>query len=142
MQQAESVRKQLTSMMKRKNIPLVSRAFESRDYYPEIRRCVVAGMFMKVAHLERTGQYLTVKDNQLVSIHPSSVLDTKPAWVCFEEFSLTTKQFIRTCTGVRVEWLLDIAPHYYDLENFPDGEAKYDIEQALRRVAAAAKRKS
>ena len=35
---------------------------------------------MQVAHLERTGQYLTVKDNQMVYLHPSTCLDHKPEW--------------------------------------------------------------
>lgn len=35
---------------------------------------------MQVAHLERTGHYLTVKDNQMVHLHPSTCLDHKPEW--------------------------------------------------------------
>lgn len=52
--------------------------------------------------MERSGHYLTVKDNQVVSIHPSSVLDNKPVWCMFEEFVLTSKNYIRTVTGVQV----------------------------------------
>ena len=85
--------------------------------------------------MERTGHYLTVKDNQVVSIHPSSALDSKPPWVMFEEFALTTKNFIRTCTAVRLDWLIDLAPHYYDLENFPPCEAKSELESAYRTAA-------
>ncbi|CAM9631853.1 unnamed protein product, partial [Discosporangium mesarthrocarpum] len=33
------------------------------------------------------------------------------------------------------DWLVDIAPHYYDLENFPECEAKHDLEAVYRRVA-------
>ena len=32
----------------------------------------------QVAHLQKQGHYLTAKDNQVVAIHPSSVLDSKP----------------------------------------------------------------
>jgi pre-mRNA-splicing factor ATP-dependent RNA helicase DHX15/PRP43 len=39
-----------------------------------------------VAHLERTGHYLTVKDNQVVSLHPSTNLDHKPEWVMYDPF--------------------------------------------------------
>jgi len=31
-----------------------------------------------VAHLQKQGHYLTVKDNQVVAIHPSSVIGDKP----------------------------------------------------------------
>ncbi|CAN0540477.1 unnamed protein product, partial [Ectocarpus sp. 8 AP-2014] len=87
----------------------------------------------QVAHLERSGHYLTVKDNQVVSIHPSSVLDNKPVWCMFEEFVLTSKNYIRTVTGVQADWLVEIAPHYFDLENFPECEAKHDLEAVYRR---------
>lgn len=58
----------------------------------------------QVAHLERTGHYLTVKDNQVVQLHPSTVLDHKPEWVLYNEFVLTTKNYIRTCTDIKPEW--------------------------------------
>jgi hypothetical protein len=35
---------------------------------------------LQVAHLERQGTYLTVKDNQVVHLHPSTCLDHKPEW--------------------------------------------------------------
>lgn len=35
---------------------------------------------VQVAHLERTGHYLTVKDHQMVHLHPSTCLDHKPEW--------------------------------------------------------------
>ena len=51
-----------------------------------------------MAHLEQPGHYLTVKDNQQVALHPSTCLSTKPEWVVYNEFVLTTKNYIRTCT--------------------------------------------
>lgn len=35
---------------------------------------------LQVAHLERQGNYLTAKDNQVVHLHPSTCLDHKPEW--------------------------------------------------------------
>ena len=52
-----------------------------------------------MAHLERTGHYLTVKDNQIVQLHPSTCLDHKPEWVLYNEFVLTTKE--RTDSSVK-----------------------------------------
>lgn len=63
----------------------------------------------QVAHLERTGHYLTVKDNQVVQLHPSTVLDHKPEWVLYNEFVLTTKNYIRTCTDIKPEWYVSVA---------------------------------
>jgi len=89
---------------------------------------------MQVGHLERAGHYLTIKDNQVVSLHPSTVLDRKPKWVVYHEFVLTSKNFIRTVTQVEAEWLLEIAPHYYDLSNFPKCEAKRELTQMMMRA--------
>ena len=43
---------------------------------------------------------------------------------------------VRVVTGVRGEWLLDIAPNYYDISSFPKGEVKtalMRIEERVRR---------
>lgn len=62
---ADNVRQQLARIMARFNLKLCSTDFNSRDYYVNIRKAMLAGYFMQVAHLERTGHYLTVKDNQV-----------------------------------------------------------------------------
>jgi pre-mRNA-splicing factor ATP-dependent RNA helicase DHX15/PRP43 len=51
----------------------------------------------------------------------------------YNEFVLTTRSFIRTATNIRGEWLLDIAPIYYDLSKFPPGEAKRVLEGLEKR---------
>ena len=47
----------------------------------------------------------------------------------YHEFVLTSKNYIRTVTDVRGEWLVDLAPHYFDLSNFPAGEARRALER-------------
>lgn len=64
----------------RLGVKMVSTPFEDRSYYTNIRKAILAGYFMQVAHLERQGSYLTVKDNQVVHLHPSTSLDRKPEW--------------------------------------------------------------
>ncbi|KAI0653666.1 P-loop containing nucleoside triphosphate hydrolase protein [Cubamyces menziesii] len=128
--QAENVRSQLLRTMERYEIDLVTTQDERR-LWTNIRKALVCGFFMQVAHKEgEKNAYLTVKDNQVVQLHPSCGLDTSPEWVIFNEFVLTTKPYIRTVTEVRPEWLLEYAPNYYDLSTFPDGETK----RALMRV--------
>ncbi|XP_069061959.1 ATP-dependent RNA helicase DHX15 [Pleurodeles waltl] len=128
---ADNVRQQLSRIMDRFNLPRRSTDFTSRDYYINIRKALVTGYFMQVAHLERTGHYLTVKDNQVVQLHPSTVLDHKPEWVLYNEFVLTTKNYIRTCTDIKPEWLVKIAAQYYDMGNFPQCEAKRQLERII-----------
>ena len=40
----------------------------------------------------------------------STCLDHKPEWVLYNEFVLTTKNYIRTCTDVKPEWLIRSVP--------------------------------
>ncbi|KAI0325143.1 pre-mRNA-splicing factor ATP-dependent RNA helicase PRP43 [Cubamyces sp. BRFM 1775] len=122
--QAENVRSQLLRTMERYEIELVTTQDE-RKLWTNIRKALVCGFFMQVAHKEgEKNAYLTVKDNQVVQLHPSCGLDTSPEWVIFNEFVLTTKPYIRTVTEVRPEWLLEYAPNYYDPSFFPGGETK------------------
>ncbi|KAG1365319.1 putative pre-mRNA-splicing factor ATP-dependent RNA helicase DEAH2 [Cocos nucifera] len=113
---ADNVRQQLARIMARFNLKLCSTDFNSRDYYINIRKAMLSGYFMQVAHLERTGHYLTVKDNQVdtaywsfvahpeVHLHPSNCLDHKPEWVIYNEYVLTSRNFIRTVTDIRGDW--------------------------------------
>ena len=135
MKSADNVRSQLMRIANRYDMNLRSTEFTSRDYYLNIRKAILSGYFMQVAHLERKGSYLTVKDNQEVSLHPSTCLDNKPQWVVYNEFVLTTQNYIRTCTTVEGAWLIEIAPHYFDLSNFPACEAL----QVLQRLYAKKK---
>ena len=38
-----------------------------------------------------------------------------------------------SCSLLQADWLVEIAPHYFDLENFPECEAKHDLEAVYRR---------
>lgn len=132
MKSADDVRKQLANLMDKYELRRVSTDFSSPSYYINIRKALLAGLFMQVGHLERSGTYLTVKDNQVVSLHPSTCLDRKPEWVLYNDFVLTTKNFIRTVTEVKADWLLDVAPQYYEMSNFPECEAKTILSRMLR----------
>ncbi|RAL42057.1 hypothetical protein DM860_011840 [Cuscuta australis] len=100
---ADNVRQQLARIMERFNLKLCSTDINSRDYYINIRKAMLAGYFMQVSHLERTGHYLTVKDNQEVHLHPSNCLDQMSEWVLYNKCMLTSKISIRTVTDIRGE---------------------------------------
>ncbi|CAN4112713.1 unnamed protein product [Withania somnifera] len=112
---ANNVRQQLSHIMTRFNLKLCRTNFNSRDYYVNIRKATLAGYFMQVAHLERTGHYLTVKDNQVVHLHPSNCLDHKPEWVIYN-IRMLTMNF-----------------NNYDLANFPQYEAKRVLERLYKK---------
>ncbi|KAN0128988.1 P-loop containing nucleoside triphosphate hydrolase protein [Lactarius tabidus] len=133
--QADNVRSQLLRIMERLDINLVSKEYDDQTrHHVNIRKSLVCGFFMQVAHKEgEKGSYVTVKDNQTVSLHPSCGLDTQPEWVLFNEFVLTTRAYIRTVSEIRAEWLLELAANYYDLASFPDGEAKQALQRMLKK---------
>lgn len=105
---ADNVRAQLKRIMETHDISLVSTPFQDKNYYTNIRRALLAGFFMQVAMRESSNSkvYKTVKDDQLVMIHPSTSVTSPYDWVVYNEFVLTTKQYVRTVTNIRPEWLL------------------------------------
>ncbi|CAD6502698.1 BgTH12-05288 [Blumeria graminis f. sp. triticale] len=138
LQSADSVREQLKRIMTKSELELMSTDFTDKNYFNNIRRALVSGFFMQVAKKETSGKsYKTVKDDQSVLLHPSTGLGVDSEWVLYNEFVLTTKNYVRTVTSVRPEWLLDIAPNYYDLSSFPNG----DIKTALCKVSEKVKRR-
>lgn len=108
LQSADNVRMQLLRIMEREELEMVSTPFEDKKYYENIRRALCAGLFMQIAKKEAQGKsvYVTIKDNQNVLLHPSTVLAIDAEWVLYNEFVLTTKNYIRTVTAVKPEWLL------------------------------------
>lgn len=137
---ADNARSQVERIMERLQLKRTSTDFSSREYYNNIRKALVSGFFMQVAHREQAGHYLTVKDNQVVLIHPSSSLMHRPEWVIYNEYVLTKQRYIRTVMEVKPEWLLAIAPDYYDLENFPECEAKNKLEHLSLKLENLASR--
>ncbi|TXT06648.1 uncharacterized protein COLE_05979 [Cutaneotrichosporon oleaginosum] len=132
--QADNVRTQLKRNMEKWDLPLVSTAFEDKHYWTNIRQALTCGFFMQVAHKEgEKGSYSTIKDNQVVRLHLSCGLDHTPEWVIYNEFVLTTANFIRTVTEVRPEWLLEYANNYFDPASFPENS---ETRRALERVLA------
>jgi pre-mRNA-splicing factor ATP-dependent RNA helicase DHX15/PRP43 len=94
LQSADNVRLQLKRIMEREELELMSTPFEDKKYYENIRRALVSGFFMQVAKKEANGKtYITVKDNQTVLLHPSTVLGQESEWVIYNEFVLTSKNY-------------------------------------------------
>ena len=49
-------------------------------------------------------------------------------------FVLTSKNYIRTVTQIKPEWLLEIAPIYYDLHTLEKGEVRSALERVSEKV--------
>merc|ERR1711935_1037333 len=129
LKQANDVRNQLLNMSTKQGLSLNSTPPQAAEYYENIKKCLLSGFFMQVGHLERAGHYLTLKDEQVVMIHPSTALDSKPQWVMYNEFVLTNKNYIRTVTQIRPEWLFEASEEYFDLDEFKQSS------ESTRRLA-------
>ena len=122
MKAIDNVRNQLADILIKMNIDVPVNDFNNEIKGKRERRIIkslISGYFAQIAYLESGGYYITIKDNQYVFIHPSSYLHGSRSvqWVLFQEFVLTSKNYIRTVTEIQPEYLLQVAPHYFDLDH-------------------------
>ncbi|KAA8542531.1 hypothetical protein F0562_023683 [Nyssa sinensis] len=121
MKRARDVRDQLEGLLERVEIELTS---NPNDLEP-IKKAITSGFFPHSARLQKNGSYRTVKHPQTVHIHPSSGLaQVLPRWVVYHELVLTTKEYMRQVTELKPDWLVEIAPHYYQLKDVEDPVSK------------------
>ncbi|KAI3617130.1 hypothetical protein CBS9595_003039 [Malassezia furfur] len=83
-----------------------------------VRKCLVAGLFKNAAERLDDGSFRSVHHSALLWAHPSSALFTRAPperWVVFGEVTHTTKPLMRDITVIDQAWLLELAPHYYQL---------------------------
>ncbi|KAG7194323.1 DEAH-box ATP-dependent RNA helicase prp43 [Scheffersomyces spartinae] len=134
---ARNVRKQLRRIMENHELELNSIDMEDPSYSTQVRKALTAGFFMQVAKRKSRSKngYITVKDNQAVLIHPSTTLSMELDWVLYNEFVLTTQNYIRTVTPIRPEWLFEIAPKYYNMAHFMEGDVKMSLDRVYERVS-------
>ncbi|KAK7083978.1 ATPdependent RNA helicase [Halocaridina rubra] len=112
LRRAAEIRRRMEKLLTNFNIRLVS----CEGHVDAVCKCITAGMFPNAAFLHHSGNYQTVRGNQTLHIHPSSVLytQTQPQWVLFHEVLHTSKVFMRDLTTIDSAWLLELAPHFYE----------------------------
>ncbi|XP_066928757.1 probable ATP-dependent RNA helicase DHX35 [Clytia hemisphaerica] len=109
----EKIRNQLISFLKRYDIPIVSCGNDQEV----IQKCVVSGFFANVAKYHPSGEYRSIRNNQSLHLHPTSVLSTErkpPKLLIFHQVLCTSKDFMRDVTVIKLSWLLELASSYYD----------------------------
>ncbi|KAG5358263.1 Pre-mRNA-splicing factor ATP-dependent RNA helicase-like protein cdc28 [Yarrowia sp. B02] len=126
---ARDVRDQLYALCDRVEIDPDVSAAELEDPQIAIQKALTAGFFPNAARLNRGGDsYKTVKSNQTVYIHPSSVLHLqRPKWLLYHELVLTSKEYMRNCMPLEPQWLTEVAPHFYkeaDIERMTKAPAR------------------
>lgn len=113
---ARDVRDQLVKLCDRVEVELSSSPTDS----VKIRKALLSGYFQNAARLNRDGQSYTALNNSRMSVylHPSSVLmENRPKLVCYHELVLTSKEYMRNVMPIEAEWLSEVAPHMYKVED-------------------------
>jgi pre-mRNA-splicing factor ATP-dependent RNA helicase DHX16 len=122
---ARDVRDQLAKLCERVEVTISS--VGAADLVP-ISKAITAGFFPNAARLQRGGDsYRTVKNNNTVYVHPSSVLmDSNPPikMVVYYELVQTTKEYMRSCLPIKAEWLTEVAPHFHKKKDIEELEEK------------------
>eukprot|EP00931_Biecheleriopsis_adriatica_P075065 TRINITY_DN49011_c0_g1_i1.p1 TRINITY_DN49011_c0_g1~~TRINITY_DN49011_c0_g1_i1.p1 ORF type:complete len:1059 (-),score=286.23 TRINITY_DN49011_c0_g1_i1:54-3152(-) len=140
LKRARDIREQLVDMLEKVEIEHSSNVNDVDGQ----RKSILSGFFYNTARLRKDGSYVTVKHPHTVEIHPtSSLFGQQPKLVCYHELCLTTKEYMRGCIEVKPEWLLEVAPHFYqskDLDGFkgkmPKGQGAAS-ERGGKKSAAA-----
>ena len=81
-----------------------------------IQKSLTSGLFSNAAYLTASGDYRTIKGEQLVHVHPTSVyseITERPKYVVFVEVLTTVKSYMRHIMAVEQSWLLEVAPSFY-----------------------------
>ncbi|KAI9298960.1 putative pre-mRNA splicing factor [Neoconidiobolus thromboides FSU 785] len=124
MTRARDVRDQLMGLLERVEILPISNS-NPNDTIP-IRKAILSGFFYQSAKINKSGEsYRTVKNPQTVQIHPSSsMFSIKPKWIVYFELVLTSKEFMRQVTIIDPKWLLEVAPHFYKIDDIKEENVK------------------
>lgn len=121
MNKARDIREQIEGLCERVELEATSSPGET----DLITKCFCSGYFYHIARLTKIGEYKTAKQQHTVYIHPSSVLsklEEPPAWIVYHELAFTTKEYMRMCSPIKPEWIIEVAPHYYEKADIASSE--------------------
>ncbi|EAN99926.1 ATP-dependent RNA helicase, putative [Trypanosoma cruzi] len=134
--QATRVYAQLTKLMGKKSIPVVSTYDDKTRLFDSValRKTVLEGFFTQVAYKPPSAEhYKTVKDSQWVVLHNQSVLSKKkrPPWIVYDRLEVHGKEgtFIRFASVVEPEWLLVVSDFFTDPAELSDGEICHILQR-------------
>ncbi|XP_038827056.1 ATP-dependent RNA helicase DQX1-like [Salvelinus namaycush] len=137
---AGMIRAELLEVMQRIELPVSPPAFGCQDNCTNIKRALISGFFLKVAHdVDGSGNYLLLTHRHVAHLHPfSSYLCRRPrpnppSWVLYHEFTISHDNCVRTASEVHPHMLVELAPQYY-LGNLPSSEGRdqlMELRQSL-----------
>ncbi|KAM9820802.1 ATP-dependent RNA helicase DQX1 [Neosynchiropus ocellatus] len=132
------IRAELLEVMQRIELPVSPPAFGCQDNCTNIKRALISGFFLKVAHdVDGLGNYLLLTHRHVAHLHSFSSYTCReprplpPSWVLFHEFTISCDNCIRVASEVHPQMLVELTPQYF-LGNLPPSEGK-DLLLELRQ---------
>lgn len=132
------IRAELLEVMQRIELPVSPPAFGCQDNSTNIKRALISGFFLKVAHdVDGSGNYLLLTHRHVAHLHPfSSYLCRRPqlsppSWVLYHDFTISYDNCICIVSEIHPQMLVELAPQYY-LGNLPASEGR-DLLMGFRQ---------
>lgn len=124
------IRAELLEVMQRIELPISPPAFGCQDNCTNIKRALISGFFLRVAHdVDGSGNYLLLTHRHVAHLHPFSSYrcgqprPSPPSWVLYHEFTISRDNCILVASEVHPQMLVELAPQYY-LGNLPSSDGK------------------
>lgn len=132
------IRAELLEVMQRIELPVSPPAFGCHDNNTNIKRALISGFFLKVAHdVDGSGNYLLLTHRHVAHQHPFSTYRCRrpqpspPTWVLYHDFTISHDNCICTVSEIHPHMLVELAPQYY-LGNLPPSEGR-DLLMEIRQ---------
>ncbi|MGH0165765.1 UNVERIFIED_CONTAM: hypothetical protein FKN15_049460 [Acipenser sinensis] len=137
LKRADVIRSELLEIMHRIELPVSPPSFGTEDNILNIKRALISGYFLRVAHdVDGSGNYLLLTHKHVAHLHPFSgylsrkPLPRPPCWVLYHEFTISQNNCISVVSEIQPQMLVELAPQYY-LGNLPASEGR-DLLMELR----------
>lgn len=107
-------------------------AFLGLKVSERVKVSFLSGFYQQVGHLMRDGSYNIVLQGHYALIHPSSTIKSKPDFILYLEFVLTSKNYLRMVTQIDPVWLVKLYPQLYNPQKIKLTETKRALERAIK----------
>ncbi|XP_062269325.1 ATP-dependent RNA helicase DQX1 [Platichthys flesus] len=137
---AAVIRAELLEVMQRIELPVSPPAFGCQDNCTNIKRALISGFFLKLAHdVDGSGNYLLLSHRHVAHLHPFSSYRCRqpcpdpPDWVLYHQFTISRDNCIRIASEVHPQMLVELTPQYY-LGNLPSSDGKEQLTELRQNL--------
>lgn len=109
-----------------------NRSFANLKVSQRVKVSFLAGFYQQVGHLMRDGSYNIIAQGHYALVHPGSTIHSKPPFIMYLEFVLTSKNYLRMVSEVDPEWLLTLHRNIYEPSRIKLTDTKRALERALK----------